>query len=273
MFKKITAILLLFFCVFGFANDLATIQRTKKVRIGVRLSQPPFSVLNSNNEFEGFEAELAKKLGEKLVGENGYIELVGVSANDRIPFLDSNKVDLLVANYTQNDERAKKVSFSMPYLSNNLAVISHKSKNIKTVKDLYNVKLLVIKGTTSIEWLEEKGISNFDLVYCSNSKDCFEKLTNGEGDAYLHTNILVAYIPLLDPDFEMSIKIVGNIDFIAAAAKKDNKDLIKFVNKSILELSKEGFFKQAYESTLLPFYKGTLDKKFLLLDDIYNAFI
>lgn len=90
MFKKMTAILL-FLCVFGFANDLATIQSTKKVRIGVRLSQPPFSVLNSNNEFEGFEAELAKKLGEKLVGENGYIELVGVSANDRIPFLNNNK--------------------------------------------------------------------------------------------------------------------------------------------------------------------------------------
>lgn len=269
MFRKIIAVLL-FSSIFCFANDLATIQSIKKIRIGVRISQPPFSVLNSDGEFEGFEVDLAKKIAQKILGPDGRIELVGVNAGDRIPFLEEDKVDLMVANFSQNAERAKRVSFTMPYLSNNDAAVSRKGSGIKAVKDLYNSKVLAIPNTTSAEWLESKGIK---AIYCSDSKDCFEKLLNKEGDVYVHTNILIAYLPLVNPDLEMSIKIAGDINFIAAAAKKDNKELVSAVNNAILELSKEGFFKEAYESTLLPFYKGTLDKKYLLLDDVYNAFL
>ncbi|MSN97219.1 transporter substrate-binding domain-containing protein, partial [Campylobacter sp. FMV-PI01] len=73
----------------------------KRIKIGVRLSQPPFSVLDGNGNFEGFEVELAKKIGEKIIGRGAKIELVGVNANDRVKFLNDNVADLMIANFTQ----------------------------------------------------------------------------------------------------------------------------------------------------------------------------
>ncbi|CZE45787.1 transporter substrate-binding domain-containing protein [Campylobacter geochelonis] len=267
--KKILTIILLS-AIFVFGNDLATIQKTKTIRIGVRLAQPPFSQLNDSKEFVGFEVELAKKIGEDIVGKDGKVELIGVNAGDRIPFLNENKADLMIANFSKTPEREKQVLFSMPYLTNNTAVVSKKSSGIKRVADLYNVKVLVIPNTTTDEWIQKKG--GFNIVYCSNTKDCFDKLQSGEGDAYIHTNILLAYLPLIDSSLELSIKVVGELEFIGAAVAKGNDDLMQAVNNQILELSKNGFFKQAYNDTLNPFYKGTIDKKYLLLDDLYNFF-
>ena len=54
--------------------------------------------------------------------------------------------------------------------------------------------------------------------------------------------------------------------------QKGNTDLAEAVNQALISLSKEGFFKKAYNDTFEPFYKGTVDKKYFLLDDIYSFF-
>ena len=41
----------------------------------------------------------------------------------------------------------------------------------------------------------------------------------------------------------------------------------------LIKLSKEGFFKEAYDNTFEPFYKGTVKRKYFLLDDLYNAML
>ncbi|RKV98531.1 MAG: amino acid ABC transporter substrate-binding protein, partial [Campylobacter sp.] len=52
--------------------------------------------------------------------------------------------------------------------------------------------------------------------------------------------------------------------------QKGNQSLLDFINADLIKLSKEGFFKKAYEDTFEPFYRGTADKKYFLLDGIYN---
>nr|WP_314441922.1 hypothetical protein [uncultured Campylobacter sp.] len=52
--------------------------------------------------------------------------------------------------------------------------------------------------------------------------------------------------------------------------QKGNKELLDFINAELVKLSKEGFFKKAYQNTFEPFYRGTADKKYFLLDGIYD---
>lgn len=267
--KKILICLILACCVFG--NDLETIISSKKVRIGLRTNQAPFSVLREDGKFEGFEVEFAKKIGKALVGEDGEIEFIAVEADNRIEFLKENKADLMIANLSINDKRRKQITFSYPYLSNDESVVSKKSANIKNINDLLDKKVLVVPNTTSYEIAQKNGLSNF--VFCKNTKECFLKLQNNEAVAYLHTNILISYLTILDESLEMSIPMVGDASFIGVGATLENKKLINFVNDEILRLSKEGFFKDAYKSILEPFYRGTLDKKFLLLDDLYLVYM
>jgi len=258
-------------CGLCLGNSLNVIKETKTIRIGVRIAQAPYSVLE-NGEFHGFEVDLAKAVGKKIVGDDGTIELVGVNAADRIPFLKDNKADLMLANFSITPERANQVDFGSAYLSNVEAVVSQKSAAIRKVNDLSAVRVAVIPDTTSEEWLKEKAAGmDLTMIHCENTKNCLEKMQNGEAQAYVHTNILIATLPLVDQSLEMSMPNVGNYTFIAPAVAKGNKELLEAVNHAILDLSEDGFFQKAYDDDLEPFYKGTLDRKYLLLDDLYNS--
>ena len=101
--------------------------------------------------------------------------------------------------------------------------------------------------------------------------DCFQQLSNGSGDAYMHNILNVAVIPLLDNDYKISVKAVGPILFDCVATQKGNDALLNLVNEKILSLSKEGFFNSAYQNTFANFYKGTVEDKFFLLEDVYST--
>lgn len=252
-----------------FGNDLATIQKDKKIRIGVRLNQPPFSY-QKDGEFSGFEVELAKKIAEKIVGMDGKVELIGINAKDRILYLKNNIADLMIATSSITPERAEQVDFSVPYLSNIQAIIAKKTSGITKIEDLKDKKLLIIPGTTSDAFMQKNPSIGAMVVTCENVPDCKEKLQNDIGDAYLHINILNAHLPIEDSNLTMAVPNVGSFDHIACMIAKDNKALLDSVNKAIYELSKEGFFQKAYEDELKPYFQDTLDKKFLLVDDFYN---
>lgn len=76
--------------------------------------------------------------------------------------------------------------------------------------------------------------------------------------------------PILDSSVSVNLKNLGNTVFLAVAVQKGNTELLNFINEQLIALNKSGFFKKAYEETFMPFYKGTVDKKYFLLDDLYN---
>ena len=259
---------------FVFSASLQEIQTSKKVKIGIRQKLPPFSNQDENGMSEGFEVSLAMEIAKKLVGENGEIEFVVLNAKDRIPMLESGEIDIAVANFSKTPERAKKVDFSTPYLSNTQAFITRKADHVTNIKDLQGKRILVTKGTTSDDWLKVNGAKyQFEVVYCPSVKECGEQLVAEEGDGYLHTNILNAVVPLVNDSTEMGVKSIGTFDYVCAGVAKGNTELLEFVNKTIYELSKGNFFKEVYNNTFEPFYRGTVDRKNLLLDDLYRVLL
>lgn len=255
------------------ANTLSEIKSSNEIRIGVRNAFPPFSEFKDDS-FNGFEVELAKEIGKIILGPTGKVTLVGVDAKDRIPKLNDNIVDLIVANFSVTEERKKYVDVSIPYFSGNMAIVTPKKLGVKKLSDMNFKKIGYLVGTTSQEYIEDnpKDFANIETVACENSYQCFQLLKNGEIDGYFHTIFALGVFPILDDDYTISIPAIGKPDFISAAVAKDNKKLLKQVDRAILELSKDGFFKRAYDETFNTYYKGTLDRKYFLLDDIYNIF-
>lgn len=252
-----------------FASTLEEIQSNKNIRIGVRYDLPPFSSKNDNGDFEGFEIELAKKIGKSIVGENGTITFVPLNANERISALEENKVDLSIAYLSKTKERENKIDFSIPYMSNTLAVITKKSDAIKSKDEIKNKRIVYPIGTTIEKYILENDMGS-QKIPCTSNSDCLAKIQNNEADAYIRTNVLIAQLPLIDDSIEMSIKSLGPLDYTCVGIAKNNEKLKKAVDKEILALAKSGFFAKSYETTFEPFYKGTLDKKFILLDSLYK---
>lgn len=256
---------------FVFGNSLEEIRNSGVVRIGVYANSTPFSKQIESGSFEGFEIDIANALAKKLFPNgNGKIEFVPIELDgQRVEFLQQNRVDAVIANYTITPAREKLVDFSMPYFAVNAGVLTKASDNVKSLKDLHNRTILVKEGTTTDKFLIEGG---FKTKYCENAKACFQALKNGEGDAYAADNTIVLNLAIIDHDFEVGLKALGETFFIGMAVSEGNKDLLKAVNQALIELSKEGFFKDSFQNTINVFYKGTADQKYFLLEDIYAIF-
>lgn len=150
MFKKwvqsiaIIALSLGFFNA-AWADRLEEIITKGIVRIGVPLDVPPFGSQNVNREPEGFDVDMAtmvaKALGVKL-------ELTQITGANRLPFLLTDKVDIVISVMGLTPERAKQIMFSAPYANTSLAVYGPKNINVKSAADLTNYKTAAAKGTT-----------------------------------------------------------------------------------------------------------------------------
>lgn len=271
--RKILTILTVLTAV-TFANSLQEIQKSKIIKIGIRHALPPFSDQDKSGNSHGFEVELAKAVGQKIVGKDGFVRLIVIEANERVPFLEQNKVDLVIGNLVNTPERAKKVDFSTPYLSSYLSVLTRTEDNIEHLRQLNGKKLLYIKGTTTEEFMQTKRIKQATWNECSGKLDCFNKIRNKEADGYVHINILIANLPLIDNTTELGIeKINDQIGYGCVGIQKNNTELKDAVNTALYELSQENFFAEQYKNYLEPFYRGTIEKEHLLLDDLYKMML
>lgn len=255
-----------------FADSLEQILDKGVIRIGLTTDQPPFSSMKDGVPV-GFEVDFANRIGSDLFKKNntsGQVELVIIEdADQRIPYLEENKVDLLIASLTVTDDRAKLVDFSMPYFSVNIGVLTRKGDSVKGLSDLNGKTIIVETGTTAENFFKKKG---YQTKVCQTSAEGYRMLKSGDGDAYANDNVIVLAFPILDIDVEVNIKNLGSADFLAGAVAKGNQELLKFVNNELIELSKEGYFKNSFDNQLNPFYKGTAEPKYFLLDDIYSIF-
>ena len=155
------------------------------------------------------------------------------------------------------------------YFSVNIGVLSRVGDNIKTVNDLQDKEILAESGTIAYEYFTKQG---YTLISCSNSSDCYRKLKAGQGAAYADDNLVVLAYAVVDRKVEANIKNLGSSDFLAIAVQKGNDDLLDAINSGLVNLSKSGFFKKIFNETIDPYYKGTAEKKYFLLDDLYRMF-
>lgn len=272
--RTMNRFLILFFILSNllFANSLEQIKKDGVLRVGVYKTQPPFSMLKDGN-FDGFEVDFANAIAKDLFGNKDHkIEFIGLNVVDRIPFLQNNKVDMVIATFTITDERAKIIDFTMPYFAVNWGVLTRKKDKITNFSDLKNDGRAVIveNGATSVSYFIKNG---FEIVTCDGATNCYKMLKENENTVgFANDNLIVLAYPVADKEVEVNVKNLGKSDFLGIGVQKGNKELLDFLNTELVKLSKDGFFKNSFDNFIDPFYKGSADKKYFLLEDIYTFF-
>lgn len=233
------------------------IKAAGKIRIGVFSDKPPFGFVDEKGANQGYDVYLAKRIAKDLLGDENKVEFVLVEAANRVEYLQSNKVDIILANFTVTPERKEKVDFANPYMKVSLGVVSPDGSPIKSVDDLKGKKLVVNKGTTA-ETYFAKNYPDIELVKFEQNTEAFAALKDGRGVALAHDNTLLFAWARENEGYTTFISSLGEEDAIAPAVKKGNTELLECVNKEIDTLTSEGFFKEAFEKTLVPAYGDTV---------------
>ena len=194
-----------------------------------------------------FANRLAEDLGVK-------VNYVSTEAANRIEYLQTGKVDVILANFTVTPERAEKVDFALPYMNVALGVVSPDSRVITSLSDIgAEDQVIVISGTTAETYLEKNNpeikLQKYDAY--AEAKTAFE---NGNGVAWANDNTEVIAFAIENPGYTVGIPSLGNADTIAPAVTKGNSTLLNWLNDEIKALGNENFFHADYEATLLDTY-------------------
>ncbi|EAJ7105448.1 transporter substrate-binding domain-containing protein [Campylobacter upsaliensis] len=230
-------------------NSIERIKNAGVVKIGVFGDKPPFGYVDEKGANQGYDIIFAKRIAKELLGDENKVEFVLVEAANRVEFLKSNKVDIILANFTQTPERAEQVDFALPYMKVALGVVVPKDSEIKSVEDLKDKTLILNKGTTADAYFTKNHADIKTLKFDQNT-ETFAALMDKRGDALAHDNTLLFAWVKERPDYKVVIKELGNQDVIAPAVKKGDKELKEFIDNLIISLAAEQFFHKAYDESL-----------------------
>lgn len=232
-------------------RTLEEIKKDGTINIGVFSDKNPFGYVDENGDYQGYDVYFAERLAKDLGVKVNY---VSTEAANRIEYLQTGKVDIILANFTVTDERKEEVDFALPYMNVALGVVSRSDKVVKSLDDLgKDDKLIVISGTTAETYLTENypdiPLQKFDSY--ATAKEAFE---NGTGIAWANDNTEVIAFSLQNEGYTVGIPSLGGNDTIAPAVTKGNTTLLEWLNEDIKKLGEEQFFHKDYEETLVDTY-------------------
>ena len=232
-------------------RTLDEIRESGTVNIGVFSDKNPFGYVDENGTYQGYDVYFAERIGKDLGVEINY---VSTEAASRVEYLETGKVDIVLANFTVTEERAKAVDFALPYMNVALGVVSHEDRVIESLDQIgADDQVIVISGTTAETYLTENNpeikLQKFDTY--AAAKTAFE---NGTGVAWANDNTEVIAFSLENEGYVVGIPSLGSQDTIAPAVSKGNSTLLDWLNEEIVSLGKENFFHADYEATLLDTY-------------------
>lgn len=247
------------------ARTLEEIKENGTIRIGVFSDKNPFGYVDSNGEVQGYDVYFAKRIAKDLLGSEDAVEFVYVEAANRVEYLQSGKVDIILANFTVTEERAEKVDFALPYMKVALGIVSPDKALITDVEQLKDKTLIVVKGTTAETYFGENH-PEIKLLKFDEYQEAYDALLDGRGDAFSTDNTEVLAWALQNDGFTVGVESVGSIDTIAPAVQKDNTGLLNWINEEIKSLEAEQFFHEDFNETLAPVYGDSVDPENLVVE-------
>lgn len=243
-------------------RSLDEIKQDGSINIGVFSDKNPFGYVDENGDYQGYDVYFADRLAKDLGVKVNY---VSTEAANRIEYLQTGKVDIILANFTVTDERKEEVDFALPYMNVSLGVVSREDKVIESLDELGKKDaIIVISGTTAETYLTKNypdiPLQKFDSY--ATAKEAFE---NGTGIAWANDNTEVIAFALQNKGYKVGISTLGSNDTIAPAVTKGNSTLLEWINEDIKKLGEEKFFHKDYEETLSETY-GTEYEETLVVE-------
>lgn len=224
-------------------------------RITVITANNAHCYYNYRDENMGFEYELAKAFADYLVVD---LHVITPGWDMLFDSLNHRWGDFAAASITLTPERKEQVNFSDKYLTVQQHIIVHqKTRGVASIGDLAGKTVHVRSGTSyqqRIEALKKKGL-NVDLVLHNNVPT--EELIRQVAKREIEITVADTNVALLNrryyPNIRMAFPITDG-QSIAWAVRKQDRHLLREINKFFQQISQNGTFNRLYEK-----YYSTVD--------------
>ena len=229
------------------AQTVDDIKKKGELTVGLLVDFPPYGTVNSSNEPDGYDADvarlLAKDWGVKL-------KLVPVTGPNRIPFLLTNKIDVLIASLAITPERAKQVQFSKPYAAATIVLLANNKANVKGPADLKGLRVGVARASTQDIALTAVAPPGTEIRRFDDDASGMQALTSGQVDALGCSTTVAAQIEKRAPPNTYAEKFVLKQQVMGIAMRPGQPALEKAVNEFIDKNKANGELDKLYQKWL-----------------------
>ncbi|MDM0090987.1 MULTISPECIES: transporter substrate-binding domain-containing protein [unclassified Variovorax] len=204
------------------ADQLDTITAAKKIRIAIDLAVPPYAMKDEKLNAVGSDVETAQLLAKSL---GLTLEIVPTTGANRIPFLQTDKADIVISSMSVTPEREKVVDFSIPYAAILAVVGAPKSMTLSGPADLVGKKVISTRGTTNDQELTKILPAGAQIVRFDDDATSITAVVSGQADIFATAPPLLKTINEKNPAKQMEPKFTMKVNMLAIGLRKNEPRL------------------------------------------------
>jgi polar amino acid transport system substrate-binding protein len=208
-----------------------------KVIIAEDPTSGPFGIIGPDGKPDGYDVDVAKLVAKYMGVE---LELVPVTAQNRIPYLLTGKVDMVISLFAVTPQRALQVDFSNPYAAPRTVITALKDKPIKSLDDLKGLTVGVPRGNIPDLYLTSKKIPGLTILRFDDEATSIQALQTGQVDALGSSNTALRVINRgeADPKFVAKFTLIEN--HFSIGVRHDADQLRRWLNVMIYAIKTNG---------------------------------
>lgn len=233
-------------------DSLAAIKSAGKLRVALEFGRPPWGFKDADLKPAGSDYETAVLLAKDLGVE---LEIVEVTGPNRVPFLISNKADVVISTFSVTPEREKVVDFSVPYASAIQYVAAPESLALNNKDDLQGKRIGVTRGTTGDTALTKLNVPGIEIVRFDDESTNMTAFASGQVDIVVQEPAVIKRVAEQNPGKRIEQKfMIADFD-VGIGMRKGDQPLEDAVNtwvKSNLDNGKLNDIYRKYHGVDLP---------------------
>ena len=219
------------------AQSIDDVLSKKKLQVGILVDLPPFGLATGNNQYEGYDIDVARLMA-KYMGVD--LELVAVTGPNRIPYLLTSKVDVLVATFGITPERARQVMFSIPYSSLDIILQAPKATKITSADDLKPLKVGVTRASTQDTAVTAIAPPGTRVMRFDDDAMTVQAMVSGQIDAIGGSIFVARQLMKMNPSANYENKMVLRHQPNGITLRRGQADLHQWVNTFIYFIKNNG---------------------------------
>lgn len=229
------------------AQSVSDIKAKGELTVGMLVDFPPYGTTDVHNRPDGYDADVARLLAQDLgVKAN----IVPVTGPNRIPFLLTNKVDVLVASLAITPERARQVSFSTPYAAATIVLYGRSGDAIKSAADLKGKRIGVARASTQDIAVTKAAPEGAEIRRFDDDASAMQALLSGQVDAIGCSVTVAAQIAQRAPANTFETKFNLLQQGMGIALRPGQEELAAAVNDFVARNTANGELDKLYRKWL-----------------------
>jgi ABC-type amino acid transport substrate-binding protein len=232
-------------------SALETVKKRGKLVVGVKTDAPPFGTVAPNGKNVGFDVDIAHRLAKALFNDENQLELVAVTGATRVPFLQSEKVDIIIAAMTITDERRQVVEFSDPYFMSGSLLLVPKTSAARGIEDMAGKTVATMQAS-----IQDKDVADLqpkaNRIQFARVPEAVLAVKEGRADAHVNDDTVILALVKDNPD----LKAVGKPLVprpMGIAVRKGDTEFINWVNAELRKMRSDGTYDRLWKNYFADF--------------------